>query len=83
MQLVSNFSFTGLPAGVYSYWIVGWAWYCGHSTYYSTSTWIYPTYSSATGAAFLGATVPTAGQHGLMLLGLALAASGVILLRRI
>ena len=25
MRLTSNFSFTGLPPGAYSYWVVGWA----------------------------------------------------------
>jgi hypothetical protein len=84
MRLTSNFSFTGLPPGAYSYWVVGWAWYWGYSTYYSTYTWIYPTYDYATGSLLLGlGEIPTAGQFGLMVLGLALAATGVILLRRV
>lgn len=78
MRLASNFSFTGLAPGSYSYFVVGWAFYYD-STY---STFVYPTYDSATGALFLGVEVPTAGHFGLMALGLALAASGVILLRR-
>ena len=82
MRLTSNFSFTGLTPGSYTYWVGGWAWYRTYSTYYSTYTWVYPEYEYATGSALLGVDVPTAGQYGLMLLGLALAASGVILLRR-
>ncbi|MCW8984335.1 MAG: hypothetical protein OQK55_03260 [Thermoanaerobaculales bacterium] len=83
MRLTSNFSFSPLPPGTYSYWVGGWAWYRTFSTYYSTYYWVYPTYSYATGTALVGVDVPTAGQYGLMLLGLALAASGVILLRRV
>jgi hypothetical protein len=78
MQLASNFSFTGLSPGTYFYWVSGTAWY--YSTFYST--WYYPEYDYATGALFLGETIPTAGYYGLMLLGLGLAASGFILLRR-
>jgi hypothetical protein len=77
MALASNFSFSGLPPG--------WIWYSASGRargytypYYSITT----TYDYAYGNAFLGVNIPTAGQFGLMLLGLALAASGVILLRR-
>ena len=83
MRLTSNFSFAGLAPGSYSYWVGGRAWYRTWSTYYSTYTWVYPEYDYAGGSALLGVDVPTAGQYGLMLLGLALAASGVILLRRV
>ncbi|MCW8984336.1 MAG: hypothetical protein OQK55_03265 [Thermoanaerobaculales bacterium] len=84
MRLTSNFSFTGLPPGVYGYLAMGAAYYRTYTTYpYYTYTWIPATYDYTYGTALVGVDVPTAGQFGLMLLGLALAASGVILLRRV
>ena len=87
MRLVSNFSFTGLPPGTYSYFAFGAAFQ--RTTYYTTSpipttyTYFVPVESDyAVGSALVGVFVPTVGQFGLMLLGLVVAASGVILLRR-
>jgi hypothetical protein len=77
MALASNFSFTPLPPGWYWYWATGRAWGYTYPGYSVTSAYDY-----GYGNAFLGVNIPTAGQFGLMLLGLALAASGVILLRR-
>jgi hypothetical protein len=77
MALASNFSFSGLPPGYVWYRVSGWA--QGYTYPGGTTT---STYTYDFGYAFLGVNIPTAGQFGLMLLGLALAASGVILLRR-
>ena len=96
MRMVSNFSFSGLPPGVYSYFVSGGAWQRTPYTFTYYTTYPIPTtvtiytsyfvrveYSYDVGSAALAAVnVPTVGQFGLMLLGLALAASGVILLRR-
>lgn len=80
MALVSNFSFTGLAPGTYWYIVEGGA-YGIYSTSPTTITTF--TYDTATGSLLLGSGgIPTAGLLGLMLLGLALATSGVILLRR-
>jgi hypothetical protein len=79
MALASNFSFTPLAPGWYYYRASGRAWGYTYPYYgFTYSTDYYGNY----GYAFLGVNIPTAGQFGLMLLGLALAASGVILLRR-
>jgi hypothetical protein len=77
MALASNFSFSGLPPGWIYYVAVGVAYGYTYPGYAQTYTYDYDY-----GYAFLGVNIPTAGQFGLLLLGLALAASGVILLRR-
>ena len=84
MRLTSNFSFSPLPPGNYFYIVYGggytYTWYPNPTTGYRRFNVV--TYDYAFGNAFLGVDIPTAGTFGMIVLGLALAATGVVLLRR-